>query len=184
MTDTKLSISRNAMNYGGMTGVVLFLVFILSSILGNDASGIMQFTGYAVLAIGIYIGTKKYRDGELKGIMTYGNAFYSGFLISFFAGVLIAFAIYLYITFVDDSLIEKIMEQTEQNLMDSGRSDEEIEQTMEASQYFMNPTSMALFSVLGYTIFGSLISLLTAAFLKKESNGSGDAFDNFIQQNQ
>ena len=184
MEESKISVSRNAMNYGGMTGVILFLVFMLSGILGSSFSGILQIAGYLVLALGIYVGTKKYRDQELKGFMSYGSAFYSGFLISFFAGVLIAFAIFLYLKFVDASLIDKISEQTEQNLIDAGKSDEEIEKTMEASNIFMNPTGMAIMSVLGYTIIGVIISLVTSAFLKKDNSSPGDAFDNFIQENQ
>ncbi|MBL0047737.1 MAG: DUF4199 domain-containing protein [Bacteroidetes bacterium] len=184
MSETKLSISRSAMNYGGMTGIMLFLVFILSSILGTKFSGLMQVMGYAALGLGIFIGSKNYRDKELNGVISYGTAFYSGFLISFFASVIIAFTIFLYIKFVDSSIIEKIMEQTEQNMLDSGRSDEEIEKAMEASQYFMNPTSMAFFSILGYTFVGTIISLVTAAFIKKEHPNSGDSFNSFIQQNQ
>ncbi len=184
MSEIKLSISRSAMNYGGMTGIVLFLVFILSSILGTKFSGLMQVAGYAALGIGIFIGSKNYRDKELGGIISYGTAFYSGFLISFFASVIIAFTVFLYIKFVDSSILEKIMEQTEQNMLDSGRSDEEVEKALEAAQYFMNPTSMAFFSILGYTFFGALISLVTAAFLKKENSDSGDSFNTFIQQNQ
>ena len=171
------------MNYGGMTGLVLFLVFILSGILGTRVSGIMQVTGYAALGLGIFIGTKNYRDEELNGSITYTTALYSGFLISFFSSILIAFAVFLYVKFVDSSIIEKIMEQTEQNMLDSGRSDEEIEKAMEAAKLFMNPPSMGIFSVLGYTFFGTLLSLVTSAFVKRDLGG-GDSFNNFIQQNQ
>lgn len=184
MSENKISISRNAMNYGGMTGIALFLLFILSSILGTKVSGLMQIVSYSSLGLGIYIGTKNYRDSELGGAITYGTALYAGFLISFFASIIIAFAVFLYIKFVDASIIDKIMEQTEQSMLDRGLSDDEVEKQMQAAQLFMNPTSMAFFSILGYTFFGTLIALVTSAFVKKQTPNSGDPFDNFIQQNQ
>lgn len=184
MSENKLSISRNAMNYGGMTGIALFLVFILSSIVGTKLAGLMQVINYTALGIGIYIGTKNYRDSELKGVMSYSSALYSGFLISFFASVIIAFAVFLYIKLIDASILDKIMEQTEQSMMDRGLSDDEVEKQMQAAQLFMNPTSMAFFSILGYTLIGTLIALVTSAFVKKQTPNSGDSFENFIQQNQ
>lgn len=184
MSENKISISRNAMNYGGMTGIALFLVFILSSLLGTKLSGLMQALGYTTLGLGIFIGSKNYRDTELNGIISYGTSLYSGFLISFYASIIIAFTVFLYMQFVDASMIDKIIEQTEQNMLDSGNSDEEIEKAMQAAQLFMNPTSMAFFSILGYTFFGTLLALVISAFIKREGPNSGDSFDNFIQQNQ
>ena len=184
MSENKLSISRNAMNYGGMTGIVLFLLFILTGILGSSVSSFITIVCYVALGIGIFIGTKNYRDTELDGSISYGTSFYSGFLISFFASVLIAFAAFLYLKFVDSSLLVKVMEDAESNLMKSYNDDEEkVEKALEIMQVMNNPSAFALMLVLSYTFWGTLLSLVLAAIIKKQPP-SRNSFDNFIQQNQ
>ena len=184
MSEIKLSISRNAMNYGGMTGIVLFLLFVLSGIIGSSASPIISIICYVALGLGIYAGTKSYRDEELKGNISYGNSFYSGFLISFFAAVLIAFAAFLYLKFVDSSLLDKMMADTETKLMATyGDDEEKVEKAMEIMQLMNNPSSFTFILIFNYTFWGTLLALLLAFFIKKE-NPSGNSFDNFIQQNQ
>ena len=186
MSENKLGISRNAMNYGGMTGIVWFLFFVLSTLLGTSTSGIIQFVQYFVLALGIFIGTKHYRDNELQGIIPYSTAFYSGFLISFFCSVIVSFTFFLYVKFVDSSILEKIIETAKEDIYkrDQDISDEDAERAISLMARFMTPAFMAITVLVSNTIAGSLMSLLTAAFLKKEKPDSGDSFNNFIQQNK
>ena len=183
MNENKITIPKNAMNYGAITGIILFLVFIVGSMTGNPDSMAIKIAGWVVIALGIFVGSKNFRDKQMEGFMTYGQAFHSGFLISFFCSVIVAFTTFLYIKFVDSSMIDLVMEKAEQQMMDSGKSDEQIEQAKHMMQMFSNPTAIAIFTVIGYTVTGAILSLITASFLKKEKPGNG-SFDNFIQQNQ
>jgi uncharacterized membrane protein YhaH (DUF805 family) len=184
MSENNFSITRNSMNYGGMTGIALFLVFFISGLVSNSFSGILQMLGYLVLGIGIYIGTKSYRDTQLNGSISYGQSLFSGFLISFFAAVLISFVVFLYLKFIDSSMLIKMMDQTEIELRERYNDDDEkVDQALEIMQVMNNPPGYALMLILGYTFWGTLLSLVLAAFVKRDKTPGG-SFDNFIQQNQ
>ena len=183
MSETNINLAKNAMNYGGITGVFLFLIYLLSAIVSEPASFVVSLLNYLVIGIGIFIGTKKFRDQQMNGSISYRKAMHSGILISLFAGILIAFATYLYLNFVDSSMIEKTLQQTEANLLDAGKSDEEVEKTIDALSTIMTPGMMATAIVISYSFFGALISLITSAFIKNNGSGSSNTFNNFIQEN-
>ncbi len=184
MSEQKLSLAKNAMNYGGMTGIALFLVFFLSGIVSISISGMLQIIGYVVLGLGIFLGTKHYRDIESKGNISYFRSLYSGFLISFFAAVLISFVVYLYLKFIDSSMLIRMMDQTEIELRERYNDDDDkVDKALEIMQVMNNPPGYAFMLVLGYTFWGTLLSLVVAAFIKRDK-ASGNTFDNFIQENQ
>jgi hypothetical protein len=82
---------------------------------------------YAVFALGLYMGIKKYRDQELGGNITYGSALGYGTLLGLFAGILVAFITYIYLKFVDNGIIQFTIEEQQRAFYESGMEDEQIE---------------------------------------------------------
>ncbi len=184
MEEKKITLSLNSMNYGGMAGTILFLLFIVGGFLGKELSSLISIVGYLVLGIAIFVGSSKYRDQALNGSISYGTSFYSGVLISFFAGVLIAFAAFLYLKFVDSTILDSIMLEIEENIMKEYPDDDaKAEKAMEMMKVINNPLAFALIFVLSYTFWGSVLSLIISGFVKRNTPSS-NSFDNFIQQNQ
>jgi hypothetical protein len=184
MEEKKITLSLNSMNYGGMAGTILFLLFIVGGFLGKELSSLISVVGYIVLGITIYVGSSKYRDQVLNGSISYGTSFYSGVLISFFAGVLIAFAAFLYLKFVDSSILDSLMLEIEENIMKEYPDDDaKAEKAMEMMKVINNPLAFALIFVLSYTFWGAVLSLIISGFVKRNTPSS-NSFDNFIQQNQ
>ena len=164
MSEIKITIPKNAMNYGAITGIVLFLVFVLNGVLGISASSILSIVSFLVLIAGIFIGTKNYRDNNLEGNISYGNAFYSGFLISFFASVIIAFAAFLYFKFVDTDIIDKALENAESDLLAKYQNDDEkAEQGMVALRWLHNPSVFSIILVISLLSLFLLLSLFSPA---------------------
>ena len=88
---------KNAMNYGAIIGIALIIISLLFYMMNETTSEIQNYLGYLVLAVGVYIGVKNQRDNEQNGLMSYGQALGSGTLISFFASIIMAFYLYLFI---------------------------------------------------------------------------------------
>jgi hypothetical protein len=65
-------------------------------------------------------------------------------------------------------MIKKILDQTEENMVKKGMSDEQIELALKYSAKFMQPLWMAIMSIVMYTFWGTIISLIVGIFTKKE----------------
>ncbi|HHZ66147.1 MAG TPA: DUF4199 domain-containing protein [Flavobacteriales bacterium] len=168
---------KNAMNYGSIIGIALVIISLLFYMMNETTSEIQNYLGYLALAVGVYIGVKHHRDNELGGLMSYGKALSSGTLISFFASIIMAFYLYVFILFIDPSLVDVILEKAENDMIDAGNSDKEIEMGMKYTMMFVTPFWMSAMSVLVYTIIGFIFSLIIATFLKKQD----DSFDSNFQ---
>lgn len=159
---------QNSMKWGFYTGLALIALSLIFYILNVDPNNRgLQFLSYPILIAGIVFGTKIYRDNALEGFISYGRSVGSGVLISLFASIIIALYTYLFFAFVDPSFVEKILEITEQDMIDRGMSDQDIDMGMEMARKFTTPGMMAVTSIFIYTFMGLIFSLLTSFFLKK-----------------
>jgi hypothetical protein len=122
------------------------------------------------LALCIFLFSKHYRDKKLGGFITYGQGLGVGTLIGVFAGILFAFFTYVYIKFIDTSFIEKQLEIVQSKLLTQGMSEDEVEKATEFSKKFMTPGVMFISSIFSYGLVAFIISLITAAILKKEKD--------------
>lgn len=181
MAKKKPTLLSNSMQYGAMTGIGLFIVFLIANLAGiAGQKTLQQILSYSILILGIVVGTKSYREHVLNGRLTYGQGLGSGTLISFFCAILISFFTFLYLKFVDASMIDMIMKEAEKNMIDQNLSDEQIEKSLEIVKKFQTPGIIAAIGVFSYTLMGFVFSLVTSAFLKK----GNDNFEDFVAENQ
>jgi len=168
------------MNFGAILGLSLCVTSAVFMSLGLDASSVQQWIGY-LLTIGIISwGTISYRDKHNDGFINYGKAFMSCLLITFFSSIILAFFMYLYLSFIDQSLIDKILEKAEEEMMNKKMLDDQIEDAMKMTRMFTTPIVMAFFTIIINTFMGAIFGLITAAFLKRDNPN----FNNFIKENQ
>ncbi len=181
MAKKKPTLLSNSMQYGAMTGIGLFIVFLVINLTGLTAqNSIQQVLSYGILTLGIIVGTKSYREHVLNGRLSYGQGLGSGTLISFFCAILISFFTFLYLKFVDASMIDLIMKEAEKSMIEKNMTDEQIEQGLTMFRKFQTPGFIALIGIFSYTLMGFVISLVTSAFLKK----GNDNFEDFVSENQ
>ena len=175
MTNTK-----NAMNFGAILGLSLCVVSAIFMSLGFETSNVQQWIGY-VLTIGIIsYGTISFRDKHNEGFITYTKAFTSCLLITFYSSIILAFFMYIYLSFIDQSLIDQILEKAEEEMMNKKLPDDQIEDAMKMTRMFTTPIVMAIFTIIINTFMGAIFGLITAAFLKRDNPN----FNNFIKENQ
>lgn len=168
---------KNAMNYGAIIGIAFIIISLLFYMMDETTSNIQNYLGYLVLAVGIYIGIKNQRDNDPNGLLSYGKALRAGTSISFFASVIMAFYLYLFMHFIDESFVEIILEQAENDMIDAGQSDEQIKMSMKYTRMFVTPFWMSVMSIFVYTVIGFIFSLVIAMFLKKQD----DSFESNFQ---
>jgi uncharacterized membrane protein YcjF (UPF0283 family) len=81
---------------------------------------------------------------------------------------------------VDPNLIEQIKAVQEQTMLAKGMSEDQVEAGMKIAERFMSPGIMAISSIFGSAVIGTIISLITSIFVKKQKNE--DAFGEAMEE--
>jgi Protein of unknown function (DUF4199) len=174
------SLFNNALIYGLITAAISIVFSILMYIMDVPYKSPVMYFSFVILLAGIIYGTLQYRNTYLGGYITFSKAFLSGFIIVMVAAIIAAIYSYVFLTFIDPSYLERIiaqaLEETETKMLEQGLSDEQIEPGLAMTRKFMSPAMMSVFSVLGSALFGAILSLLSAAFLKKEDKSFDGQF--------
>lgn len=169
MEEKRPSKFKSALNFGAILGLILMAISLIIYVFNiYESTDSISWISIVVLIAGIVIGIKKYRDQENGGYITYGSALGYGTLIALFAGIITAFFTYIYLGFIDDSFIQFKLMEAEDQMYASGTPDEQIEMALEWTKKFMRPGFLAISGVFMNAFLGFIISLIAAAFLKKE----------------
>ena len=162
------NIWKNAMNGGLILGIALIIYSLLMYFLGLNLEKWVGYVSYLIIIAGLVYTTKQYRDDVLEGAITYGKALGYGTLVALFAGIISGVYSFIFYSYIDPEVINKILEMTEEQLVNKGMADEQIEQAINMQKKFMTPAMMSLMAVPGTAFIGFIISLFTSIFLKKE----------------
>lgn len=171
MEENKPAMMKHAMTYGAIIGLVLVVYSVILYITGLTFNRGLGFIQYVVLFVGIYMGTKSFRDNPQGGFITYGRALGIGVLISLFVGIISVFFQFILLKFIDPGLVEKsliIMEEQFENSRFIPK--DQIDAALEKSRQGMTAIWSIPVGVLVFTIFGFIISLITSAIVKRDPN--------------
>jgi len=165
---------KSALNYGAIFGLVLLVVDLSSFILELLENEVFKYLSWGLIIGGVVFGIKKHRDNILNGFITYGGALGYGVLLSFFASIISSFVSYLYLKFIDDSILAILVERAEIEMIEQGQPDQALEMGMKIVEVIYSPMGMFVFGIFTTTLMGFIVSLIAAAFLKNDP----DSFEN------
>jgi hypothetical protein len=97
----------------------------------------------------------------------YGSALFVGFMISLFAGFCSIVTNYLYFNVINPGFTDIIVQAQLDKMEAKGLSGAQLEQAEKGIRMFMNPIFSGCFVFLSVLFWGTLISLVAAAFLKR-----------------
>ncbi len=132
------------------------------------AQGIGAIGGLAIGITCIVLGTKA-RRAELPAHeeFTYGRALGTGVMITLFAALLGIVTNYVYFAVINPGLTDIIVQSQMEKMEAKGMSGVQLEQVEKVTRMMTKPPIQAAFGFLGGMFFGTIISLVTSAFLKK-----------------
>jgi hypothetical protein len=162
-----------SLGYGVIIALAIIVFDLILFLLNLSQNSALKWITYLILLAGIVLAQFNYRNKYLGGYIDYGKAFKLGMLTSLFLAIIMGIYTYIFLQYIDPGAMEEGMALAEQQMMDRGMSDAEIEQGMAIARKFSG-VGMATFSaVLLNFIVGMVISLITAIFVKKEDTGFG-----------
>lgn len=152
-----------------MSGLSLFLVFILLYFAGFNPLGGISWIGAWIPLVFIVIATKFIRDQVMGGFISYGIAFRTGLLTVFFSSLLYVLLVYVFGRLIDDSIVVMYQEEIRKSAEEAQAilSDKMIDQVLEEAEN-VTMSSIALNDFTGKMTGGIIISLITAAFLMRK----------------
>jgi len=162
----RVTIKQVSMKWGlilGMVMIIYGMVLLLADLVGNQALG---YVNYLFIAVLMYFAHRAYMD-QGNGFMSYGEGLKIGVLMTVVGSLISNIFSYIYVTFVDDSMIQKIMDITEQKMLDKGLSDAQIDQAMSMTEKFMTPIVMFPIAFIFTVFFGFIVALVVSAITKK-----------------
>ena len=156
---------------GILVAVVLVLFKLVLFLMDVDEESYIQFGYYVVFALGLAWVMYSVRNNQLDGYATYGKAFMIGFYASLGIAVIMAVYSYIYMEYINPGMINEILTKAEDSMIESNpdMTDEQLNQALEITKMIMQPGLMALISVFGSLITGSIFSIIIAMFVKRES---------------
>jgi len=174
------SLFNNSLIYGLLTAAISIVFSVFTYLLEVPMKSPVMYFSLVILLAGLIYGTLQYRNTTLGGYISFGNAFLSGFIIVLVASIVSSIYSYIFLTFIDPSYLERIiqqsLEQTEAKMIEKGISEEQMEPALAMTRKFMSPIMMSVMGILSSAFFGAILSLITAAFVKKEDKSFDGQF--------
>ena len=173
MENNQPSMSKSALNFGAKLGLVLMIISLVNYVFelyetSQTIGTLISILSTVILAGGIYVGTKSFRDTVGGGNISYGKALGYGTLVALFAGIITSAFAFVYLGFIDDSFIEYTLTIQEDQMYERGMPEDQIEMSMKYTEMFMKPGALAIMGIIVNALIGFVISLITGAILKKE----------------
>jgi hypothetical protein len=193
MESQKTNSYKLAMTYGlyfGLISIILSVIIWATNFMeylglfGSVLLGILQLVLMVFLLI--YF-TKLYRNNELGGKITFGQAFVFGVLIVVFSTIISSLYSYIFNKFIDPDYAQRIMtmmqDKTYQWMSGKGLSEEQINDAMQKfeAKGVPSPIETLVTSLEFGLIGGAIMSLVSSAIVKKNVTNE-DAFDEAMDE--
>jgi len=150
-----------------LIGVVYSLVIYFLDLSFNKVQG---WIFLVIQIVVLFFLVKSYRDNYKYGVITYGEALGAGVIIFLYYAIIMAVFTYLLYAVIDPDLIDKQLAFTEEEMIKRGIPESAIEAGMKVQTKIMKPAIMAPFSIFISMFQGLIMSLIVAAFVRKEGN--------------
>lgn len=164
------TLSRVGLKYGVILGIMFIIYGSLLQFLNLDirTANYLGWVMYIGLLITIIIAIKDYKKKNNQ-FMAFGQGLGLGTLLSLVSGVLSGIFTYLYVKFIDRSMLEKIRDVQIVEMEKQELSDAQMEKAMEMMDTLSGPGVIAVSSVLMIVFLGFIFSLIVSAIMKNES---------------
>ncbi len=168
--ETKVNVWKANLTNGlilGLIGVAYSLIMYFLDLTTNKSLGYVFILVEIVI---LFFLVKSYRDNFMHGTITFGQALGAGIVIIVYYTIISAIFIYILYALIDPGLIDKMIALSEEQSMKRGMTQEQIDLGMKITRKIMTAPFMTILSILGNMFFGTIISLIIAAFVRKEGN--------------
>lgn len=174
-------MKRNVITFGLVLGTILsaHAVYMMSLVYKNPEFESNDVVGYAAMIIVFsltFFGIRNYRNKELAGVISFGQAFKVGGLIAFLGSTLyVIIGLSYYYLFVPDFLDQYTLHVLGQATRHGATAAELATKTEELKQFkemYKNPAFAVLISYVEVLPVGLVVALVSSLILKRRSGAA------------
>lgn len=166
--ENKPTVFQTGLRYGLILGLALIVLTLIFNIAGVALDSKLRWLGILAPIILIYLGHEYFKGGN-DGYMSYGQGLGIGTVLGGASYFLSGVFGWIYNKFVDDSLLNGLMENQRLALEEQGLGDAQIDQAMDITEMFASGPLSILMAVIVGLIVGLIISLIVSAITKNSN---------------
>ena len=170
-------MKKTILIFGGVLGVILCinLVYVTNLLYTNPEFKGNDLAGYAAMVVVFsltFFGIRNYRNKQLNGAISFGQAFKTGALIAFMgSSIYVLFWMFYYYAFIPDFL-EVYHAHVLKSVTQSGASASEIaakkEEMASFSKMYKNPLFVIAMTYMEMLPVGLVVAFVSSLILKKK----------------
>ena len=163
--EAPVTTKQVAMKWGlylGMAMILYGMILQLTGQIGNQALG---YINYLFVAILMFFAHKEFKESG-NGFMSYKQGLGLGMIMVLIGSVISSLWSYIYLKFIDDSMLDIIKEKQLEEFEKQNMSDAQIDQAMAMMERFSNPEMIVVFAIVFGVFFGFIVSLIISAITK------------------
>jgi hypothetical protein len=169
MEEKKSTFWKSTVYWGGILGIVLIIYSLLLYFLDLSLETWVSWISYLIYIGGILYASISYRNTEMGGVITYGQALGFGTVVAVIASIISSVYSYIFMEFIDPGMVEKMLQMAEEKLIESGMPEDQIDMVIEMQRKFMKPWLMSLIAIPASSFFGFIFALITSIFVQKKA---------------
>ncbi len=163
--EERTTVKKVGIKYGIYLTLISIIYTLILHIFDLAANQSLGYAGFVFLIIALVLAHKEYKEDN--DYMSYSQGLGISMIIISINAVVSSIFSYIYIKFIDDSMLESIREQAMIEMEQRGMSDSQIERAMEMQATFTSPEMILVFGIIGSIFIGFIIALIITAITKK-----------------
>lgn len=161
----KPSTARIALKWGIISAILIIVYSVVLYMTGWFKTPSLSWITFLFLFFGIIMGIREFKFMN-NNYIGFSEGLGVGTLLSAVTGLVSSIFSYIYLNFIDTTIMQQMRDMQMEQMEAQGLSSEQIDQAMEIGAKFTSPGIIFLFGIIGYVLFGFLISLVVAAIFK------------------
>ena len=176
-------MKKTVLIFGSIAGLIVATFMATTMAIMANTSGSVESTGtsmvigFASMAAAfsfVFVGIKNYRDKHNGGVISFGKAFWLGFLISFVASSIYVLTWAVEFNLFIPDFMDKYTNMNISYMVKSGLKDQKLVEAVYDSllnnyQYKHNPFFFTMYTYFEILPVGILITLISALILKRKT---------------
>lgn len=169
--EKSVSFTNTAVRYGLIGGAALIVYSLLSFLVFLPAGGTLLmlsgFLSFAIYVALVAMAIKHHRDEELGGFITLGRCVGLGTLATMIAVALNTIFSYIYMNYIDPTVLDQIMDAS-MAMLESYMDEDQLEEIKEQSKAQQGSLMGGLIQPIFFSVFtGLIISAITGLIMRK-----------------
>lgn len=164
--------------YGLILAIGQIVLSLVGFFLGYQTDKINSGAWFGImpllLSIGVLVmGLKAVREEDPGKYLPYGKGVGTGLMICLYSGLIGSVYTYIHFTFVNPNFTDFLIEASRAKWTAAGMSDTQMENAEKGMRMFTKPALQAVIGFVASIVFGLILSLIIAAFLKRNPPAEG-----------